>query len=118
MSSSAAAGRHRWIIVGTVLQLAMILVGHFNEFVRMNVFAVGGVTISLVVGALYGATSAASAKEGALGGAVVGGACALIGIVVSVLLGDTEPLILVVGTVSSSVTGLIGGAVAAAVRSR
>ncbi len=49
---------------------------------------------------------------GALGGgALAGGLCAIIGIAVSAALGDVPPMILVMGTAASAVTGLIGGAV-------
>ena len=32
----------RALIVGTVLQIAMIVLGHFSEFVRVHVFMFGG----------------------------------------------------------------------------
>jgi hypothetical protein len=46
-----------------------------------------------------------------LGGAVAGGVCALLGIAASAILGDVPPSLLLLGTVSSVVTGAIGGAV-------
>jgi hypothetical protein len=42
---------------------------------------------------------------------VVGGLCALIGIGVSLALKDVAPMILALGTLSSAVTGAIGGAI-------
>ena len=42
---------------------------------------------------------------------LAGGLCALLGIVVSWLLGDVQPIILVIGTLSSAAGGLIGGAI-------
>ena len=73
-------------------------------------FAVGGMGFSLVAGLLY----AIMAKGGttsslALGGLVAGAVCAFIGIFVSHLLGDVPASLLVLGTVSSAVTGAIGG---------
>jgi hypothetical protein len=97
-------------IVGTVLQTAMVVAGHFIAFVAMNVFAFGGMGISAVAGFLYG-RNAASMGGAALGGAVAGAVCALIGIAISVVLGDTPAQILLLGTVSSGVTGAIGGVV-------
>jgi hypothetical protein len=44
-----------------------------------------------------------------LGGAVAGGVCALIGIAVSVLLGDTPVFVLGLGTAISVLTGAVGG---------
>ncbi len=98
----------RWLIVGTVLQLIMVISGHYNEFIAQNVFAIGGMTISLVVGAAYAISAGARRGAAAGGGAIVGGACALIGIAVSVFFGDVPPMILALGTLSSAVTGAIG----------
>ena len=96
-------------VAGTVLQLAMVLAGNSNASIA-NVFAVGGMGISLLAGVVY----ALQAREGsansvALGGLIAGGVCALIGIAVSYALGDVPAMILVVGTLSSAVTGAIGG---------
>ncbi len=96
-------------VVGTVLQIGMVIAGHFNEFVKTNVFAAGGMLISLVVGAWFGAVAARSKAGAMAGGALVGGDCALVGIAVSVAIKDTEPMILVFGTLGSAVAGLIGG---------
>lgn len=103
----------KWIGIGTVAQVAMIVAGQYSAFVRDNVFAVGGMAISLIAGAAWARAAARGRGAGAQGGAIVGGACALIGIVVGVLLGNTAPLILAVGTLSSAVTGAIGGALGA-----
>ncbi len=113
MADNSSSGLMKWTIVGTVLQLIMVISGHYNEFIAQNVFAIGGMSISLIVGAAYGATAARSRGNAAGGGMLVGGGCALIGITVSVALGDVPALILLVGTVSSAVTGAIGGFAAA-----
>jgi hypothetical protein len=102
-------------IVGTVLQLAIIVAGHFSLWVAMNVFMIGGMLISAIAGLLY-ARSASGAYSGALlGGAIAGGVCALIGIAASVAWGDTPAMILVMGTVGSTVAGIMGGLVGKAV---
>lgn len=101
----------KWTIVGTVLQLVMVVAGHYVEFIRQNVFAIGGMGISLVVGVLYVRAAARSAIAAAVGGGVVGGGCALLGILVSVLLGDVPANILLFGTLGSLFAGLIGGIV-------
>ena len=96
-------------VVGTVLQLAMVLAGHSNASIAA-MFAVGGMGISLVAGVMYAKFAGpASTGSHAIGGLVAGGACALIGICVSYLLGDVTALILAAGTLSSAVTGAIGG---------
>jgi hypothetical protein len=93
--------------IGTALQLAMVIAGHFVPAVAA-LFAIGGMAISAVAGALYG-RHAAALGDGALGGAIAGGVCALIGIAVSCALGDVDAMVLVFGTLASAVTGLIGG---------
>lgn len=98
----------KWTTVGTVLQIAMVVVGHQVTAVA-NMFGPLGMTISLVVGILWAREAAAGYGHGARGGAVVGGACALIGIAVSFLLGDVGVIILGFGTASSTVAGAIGG---------
>ena len=88
----------------------MMLAGYYSAFVRNDVFALGGMAISLVAGLTYGWRAGGGWGVRLTGGAVTGGACAFLGIAASVVLKDTAPMILVIGTVSSAVTGLIGGA--------
>jgi hypothetical protein len=99
----------RSTIVGTVLQLAMVAIGHFVPWVRDNIFMFGGMLISGVAGLLYARDASLGWARGALGGAIAGGLCALIGIGVSVLLGDTPNFVLGLGTAISVVTGAVGG---------
>ncbi len=100
------------IIVGTILQLAMVLSGHWVEIIRLRGFAIGGMLISAVAGVVYARMARVSRRAAARNGAIAGAACAIVGIAVSVALGDTAPFILAVGTVSSAVTGAIGGGIA------
>ncbi len=97
-------------LIGTILQLAMVIAGHFDPFVAAKVFMIGGMGISAFAGLLCG--RGATLYGGALQvGAVAGGACALIGIAVSVSFGDTPSMILVFGTLGSAVAGALGGLV-------
>jgi hypothetical protein len=99
----------RATLVGSVLQLAMVIVGHTHASVA-NLFAVGGMGISLLAGVAYAVMARGGVARSALvGGAVAGGACALLGIGVSCALGDVSPSVLLYGTASSAVTGAIGG---------
>jgi hypothetical protein len=98
----------RAIIVGTVLQVAMVIVGHFSAWVAQNVFMFGGMMISATVGYFYALDIAKGFGRGALGGAIAGGVCALLGIAVSVVLGDTQAVILALGTAISVLTGAVG----------
>ncbi|HSU17695.1 hypothetical protein [Longimicrobium sp.] len=102
---------------GTVLQLTMVILGHWAPVIA-SLFAVLGMAISLVAGALYARMARPGIGQGAVGGAVAGGVCALIGIAVSFALGDVPAVVLAFGTVSSAVTGAIGGAAVAALTRR
>jgi hypothetical protein len=97
--------------IGTVLQLAMIIAGHFVPVIRETVFMLGGLAISLIAGLLYARMKGGAWVDSLFGGLVAGAVCALIGIAASVLWGDTAREILLFGTVGSGVTGLIGGTV-------
>jgi hypothetical protein len=100
-------------LVGTLLQVAMVVVGHSSPAVAA-MFAIGGMGLSLVAGVLY-ARLARSATKGsaAAGGAAAGAICAFLGIFVSYLLGDVPASLLALGTLSSAVTGAIGGVIGA-----
>lgn len=95
--------------VGTLLQLTMIVLGHYIPWIRDNVFMFGGMLISGVAGLLYARDAALGYALGALGGAIAGGFCALIGIAASVLLKDTPPFVIGLGTAISVLTGAVGG---------
>ena len=99
----------RATFVGTVIQVAMVVIGHFVPWVALHVFMLGGMGISALAGGLYAHDAANGYGRGALGGAIAGGVCALLGIAVSVILGDTATNILILGTASSAVTGAVGG---------
>jgi hypothetical protein len=97
--------------VGTVLQVAMVVAGHSSPSVA-GLFAVGGMGLSLLAGLIYGILDRGTGLGRlAVGGAIAGGICALIGICVSYMLGDVPASLLVLGTISSVVTGAIGGAI-------
>src|SRR5258707_1342028 len=100
-------------VIGTMLQLAMVIAGHFVPVIAQNVFMFGGMGISALAGLLYG-RSASGFGSAALGGAVAGAICALIGIALSVALSDTPAFVWAFGTLSSAVTGAIGGAIGCA----
>ena len=98
-------------LVGTILQVAMVIAGHANKSIA-GLFAFGGMGFSLVAGVLYvlyGRGESSGTGSPILGGALAGALCALIGILVSYLLGDVPVTLLALGTLSSAVTGAIGG---------
>ena len=96
-------------VIGTVLQITMVVAGHTNASIAAQ-FAAGGMSISLVAGILYAKFAAPSSMgDNIKGGVIAGGVCALIGICISFLLNDVTASILALGTVSSAVTGALGG---------
>jgi urea transporter len=103
------------IVVGTILQLAMVLAGHWVEPIKSG-FAVGGMAISALAGVMYGRAARLPRGQSAVNGGIAGAACALVGIAVSFFMHDTAAMILIVGTIGSFVTGAIGGAIAGGVR--
>jgi hypothetical protein len=96
-------------VVGTVLQVAMVVAGHSNKSIA-GLFAVGGMGFSLVAGLAYAMWARGEPTSSlAVGGLIAGAACAFIGIFVSYMLGDVPVTLLLLGTVSSAVTGALGG---------
>jgi hypothetical protein len=97
-------------IVGSVLQLLMVVSGHWNTSIA-GLFAVGGMTISLLAGWVArwaGRQERLSGGKVTLTGVIAGGVSALIGILVSFTLDDVPASILLLGTVGSMVTGVVG----------
>jgi hypothetical protein len=105
-------------LVGTVLQVAMVVTGHTNDSIK-GLFAVGGMGLSLLAGVLYVLWAPRQTEYSpTLGGLLAGAICALIGIGVSFGLGDVPASLLALGTISSAVTGAIGGWVTSRLVSR
>jgi hypothetical protein len=99
-------------VAGLVLQLIMVVAGHYLPPIKDKGFAIGGMLISLLAGLLYVRLTHGGWADACIGGATAGGVCAILGIAVSVSLRDVPEQILLLGTSASLVTGLIGGAVA------
>ncbi len=97
------------VVVATLLQVAMVVAGHYKKSVS-NWFAVGGMGISLIAGLCYASLARhASIGDSIIGATLAGAACALVGIAVSYFLRDVQAQLLLLGTLSSAVTGAIGG---------
>lgn len=106
----------RWLllglVVGTALQVVMVVAGHSNPDVQ-DWFAIGGMGISAFAGFLAARGNRGWGAAMTAGG-IAGGLSALIGIGVSVSLNDVPPTLLLFGTLASLVTGVIGGVMARA----
>jgi hypothetical protein len=106
--------RSLWIaLLGSLLQVAMVVTGHYVPAVAAR-FGLLGTLISLVAGVVFARslTRGPGRGIGFLGGLVAGGGCALVGIALSVGLGDVPAMIVLFGTLASAVAGGLGGAAA------
>lgn len=106
-------------IAGTVLQVVMVFAGHHHPSIA-SLFAVGGMFLSLVAGLVYAYLARGERTLGRtiLGGALAGALCGFLGILVSVMLGDVPASLLLFGTLSSAVTGALGGLIWSALKGR
>jgi hypothetical protein len=87
------------------------LLGHYSGLLASNEvgFLFAHMMISATVGYLYALEISKGYGRGGLGGAIAGGACALVGIAVSVPLGDMSPKVLASRTLICVLTGAVGG---------
>jgi hypothetical protein len=99
----------RAIVVGTMLQIVIVLLAHFSAWIEAHAFLFAGMMISATVGYLYALEVARGYAKGAYGGAIAGGACAVIGIALAVILGDMTGRIFVIRDLISVLTGAVGG---------
>ena len=102
--------RKQLIIVAAVLQIAMVLSGHFSPAV-LALSAVLGVGIPLAVGIWYGMRHATSTGDAFGSGFLIGIVGAAFGVLLAILLGDQPWLLLTFAPLSSGVAGLLGSAV-------
>jgi hypothetical protein len=99
----------RAAITGIVLELAMVVIGHYVPWVRINFYEFGAMMFAGLAGLFYARDSARGYAKGALGGAVVGGTSGLIGISAANILGHVALIVLPVGTAITVMVGAIGG---------
>jgi hypothetical protein len=99
----------RAIFVGTLLQIVFVLIAHFSAWIETHALLFAEMMTSATVGYLYAQEVAKGYALGAYGGAIAGGLCALIGIALSLLLGDMTPGVVLVRDLISILTGAVGG---------
>jgi hypothetical protein len=111
MNESMPKGLPKPTIIGTVLQVGMILLGKVSPVVGQN-FAIGGTSIAAATGVIASMMAKPAGMGGAVGaGAIAAGVSALIGTLVSMATGQTGVDTIAIGTGSSVVAGAIGGVV-------
>jgi hypothetical protein len=111
MAEGMMKGLNKPTIIGTVLQVGMVLLGKMSPMIQQN-FAIGGTSIAAITGILASMMGSPAGMGGAAGGgAIAGGVSALIGTVVSMATGQTGMDTIAIGTGSSVVAGAIGGVI-------
>ncbi len=102
----------RATIIGTLLQVAMVVLGHWVEPIR-NGFPILGSLIGFATGIMFGKWSHRAGRMGsARGGAIAASVSSFLGTIVSFGLHDVPGNVIGIGTLTGIVTGMIGGAVA------
>ena len=97
----------RFIWMGIVLQMAMVIGGHYSEQVLL-LSGILGTAIPLVLGVWFGATVPRNMKSASTGGFLIGIIGAFIGVVAAILMGDQPWLLLTFAPLSSGIAGLLG----------
>ena len=101
----------RAFVVGTVVWVALVVLGPFvHRWLGFRMFEFGGMMISATSGYLYAMHAGKGYFPGATAGAITGGASALIGISISVMMGELmNRLFIPGGTAVCVLTGAVGG---------
>ncbi len=107
----------RFVWIGIVLQLLMVLTGHYVESVLM-LSGILGTAIPFGLGLWFGATQPGSYTESAKGGFIIGIVGAVVGVLVAILIGDQTWVLLTFAPLSSAVTGLLGAIIGTAAAGR
>jgi hypothetical protein len=98
------------VVIGIVLQLAMVVAGHFLESV-LNLSGILGTAIPFVLGTWYGVTRRPGYGRCAWVGFVIGIVGAFVGVIAAILMKDQTWILLTFAPLSSGVTGALGGLV-------
>ena len=99
----------RAIMVGVILELILVAMGHYRPRFRPTFELFGCMLIAGVAGLLYARDLARGYGAGALGGAAVGAMCGLVAVASATFLGDRPDLFIPYGVIVSTVTGVAGG---------
>jgi hypothetical protein len=99
----------RAITVGVLLQVTMVVLGHYVGWIVLHVYAFGGMMISGTAGFLYAQDVGAGYGPSALCGLIAGTVCGIVELVLIVLLRDMLPFALAIGIAVSALTGVAGG---------
>ena len=99
----------RAMLVGTILQIAVVFIGHFFPFISLRAFLFAAMFISGLAGLFYARDLDRGWALGTLGSVIVGTACGLVGIALSVALGDRPASLVGFVIVASLLASAAGG---------
>jgi hypothetical protein len=103
------AALNRAMIVGTLLQVVLAITAHFWGWVALHALLFGAMMLAAVSGYLYAQDVDRGYLAGAAGGLLAGGVCGIFGASLAIVLGDTDPGLLVQNTLIFVLTGGLGG---------
>ena len=107
----------RFVAAGVVLQLAMVVSGHYSDLF-LSLAAPLGVGIPLVLAVAYGVTGPREYRAASVGGLAIGFVGAFFGVLLAILLGDQPWSLITFAPLSSGVAGVFGAVVGLAVTTR
>lgn len=99
--------QRKYVLIALVLQLVQVVAGQFSTLFA-SLAGLSGMGIPLVVGWLYSVGQGLSPKKAATGGMLIGLVGALAGLILAAALGAVEWSFIPLGTVASTVTGMVG----------
>src|SRR6201995_6046737 len=97
------------MLVGVVLELGLVAMGHYRPRFRPTFELFGCMMIAGVAGLLYARDLARGYGAGALGGVALGAVCGLVAVGAASLLGDRPDLYIPYGVMVSALCGAVGG---------
>lgn len=105
---SRASLIRRWTVIGSVLQVIMVLVGNRVAAIAGR-FDILGTLIALTVGLLFARHAGGTLMSAAVGGALVAGVSSFVGVALAVALGHGGANVILIATLAGLVAGAIGG---------
>jgi uncharacterized membrane protein YeaQ/YmgE (transglycosylase-associated protein family) len=99
----------RATLVGTVLQIAVVVLGHFIPFISLHASLFAAMFIAGLAGLFYARDLDRGWALGTLGSVIAGTAGALIGIALSVAIGDKPASLIRFVIVASLLSSAAGG---------
>lgn len=99
----------RALIVGTLLEIALMIASHFRPWLQIHYALFGIMMIAGTAALLYARDLARGYVMGALGGLVVGAACGIAAVATANVLGDQPEQFIPYGVMICALVGAIGG---------